>query len=254
MKITLIIPCYNERDRLNIGAIIDLSQVPELELLFVDDGSIDNTRELLNEIVAKSSQAHLIANKENCGKASSIQTGVLWLKERNYTGVISFLDADFATDPYEAIKIIRGNMSRETSHIFLFGSRVRVVGKSVKRKLIRLVCGRLFSWIVNFMTKLPIYDFQCGFKAFSSDLAYKLFEESFKTRWFFDTELFLRSRVVEGISFIEVPLDVWVDRDGSKLKPIDFVMTLPNLFLIYKHYRKLTKTSVQKSYKYTFIE
>ena len=102
------------------------------------------------------------------------------------------------------------------------------------------------------MTKLPVYDFQCGFKAFSSELAYQLFDESFKTRWFFDTELFMRSRMIQDVSFIEVPLDVWIDCAGSKLKPIDFVMTLPNLFLIYMYYRQANKFVMRKRFKYVF--
>ena len=96
------------------------------------------------------------------------------------------------------------------------------------------------------------YDFQCGFKAFSSELAYQLFDESFKTRWFFDTELFMRSRMIQDVSFIEVPLDVWIDCAGSKLKPIDFVMTLPNLFLIYMYYRQANKFAMRKRFKYVF--
>jgi glycosyltransferase involved in cell wall biosynthesis len=238
MKVVVIVPCYNEATRLDTTLSIWLSEEPNVELLFVDDGSVDDTKRIINALAKSNDDIHAISLNSNVGKGSAIRTGVQWLKSKNYEGVISYLDADFSTSPEEALSILKTNILDQSKKVFLFGSRIRIMGREIDRKLARHYAARVFATIVSSMLNMPVYDSQCGFKAFTSDIAYSLFETPFTTSWFFDVELFFRSKTIDGINYVEEPLQKWRDCPGSKLKAADFLLTIPQLLRIYLRYKK----------------
>jgi len=76
MKVVIIIPCYNEADRLDTNKFIDyLSQNSHLHFIFVDDGSTDNTNLIINQLIF--SLVSLLINETNKGKAESVRLGVI---------------------------------------------------------------------------------------------------------------------------------------------------------------------------------
>ena len=79
MKIVIIIPCYNEADRLDTNKFIDyLSKNTHLHFIFIDDGSTDNTNLIIKQIILKfNSLASLLINETNKGKAESVRLGVI---------------------------------------------------------------------------------------------------------------------------------------------------------------------------------
>ena len=79
MKVVIIIPCYNEAERLDTNSFIAyLSQNIHLHFIFVDDGSTDNTNLIIHQLISKfDSLVSLLINETNKGKAESVRLGVI---------------------------------------------------------------------------------------------------------------------------------------------------------------------------------
>ena len=242
MKIVIIIPCYNEADRLDTNKFLNyLSQNAHLHFIFVDDGSTDNTNLIINQIISKSnSLVSLLINETNKGKAESVRLGVIesYKMDPDYIG---FLDADLAT-PIEEIdnllKIIKQDKTKEV----VFASRIQLIGSEIKRNYFRHLIGRLFATCVALFLKIRIYDTQCGAKIFSRKICEVIFLKKFISPWLFDVELFARLINVYGkdktiqMSY-EHPVSKWIDIVGSKVKAIFFLKAPFELFKIVRHYK-----------------
>lgn len=235
----IIIPCYNEAKRIAITEFqnfIDHSN--EIDFCFVNDGSKDNTNDILNGLKNTSSRFKVIHLNKNVGKAEAIRQGVLQIvSSYNYIG---YLDADLST-PLSEIKRL-STMAKTGGKSFIMGSRIKLVGTKIERRLKRHLSGRIIAtFIDSFLLKLGIYDTQCGAKIIDSKLAKDIFNEAFQTKWLFDVELILRTKNKYGKAYcldniLEVPLLVWRDIGDSKITSID-IFKLPTDFLkIYKHY------------------
>ena len=242
MKVVIIIPCYNEANRLDANKFIDyLSQNTHLHFIFIDDGSTDNTNLIINQIISKfDSIVSLLINETNKGKAESVRLGVIESYKMN-PDYVGFLDADLAT-PIEEIdnllKIIKKDKTKEV----VFASRIQLIGNGIKRKFFRHFIGRIFATCVSLLLKIQIYDTQCGAKIFSKKICEAIFVERFISPWLFDVELFARLINIYGmkktieISF-EKPVRKWIDIDGSKVKPIFFLKAPFELLKIVRHYK-----------------
>ena len=242
MKVVIIIPCYNEADRLDTNNFIDyLSQNTHLHFIFVDDGSTDNTNLIIKQIILKfNSLASLLINETNKGKAESVRLGVIESYKMN-PDFIGFLDADLAA-PIEEIdnllKIIKKDKTKEV----VFASRIQLIGSEIKRNYFRHFFGRVFATVVSNILNLPVYDTQCGAKIFSRKICDDIFYEQFISPWLFDVELFARLLNVYGMErtiqmSYEHPVSKWVDIDGSKVKPIYFLKAPFELLKIVRHYK-----------------
>ena len=228
MKVVIIIPCYNEADRLDINKFIDyLSKNTHLHFIFIDDGSTDNTNLIIKQIILKfNSLASLLINKTNKGKAESVRLGVIESYKMN-PDFIGFLDADLSAPIGEIdnlLKIIKKDKTKEV----VFASRIQLIGSEIKRNYFRHFFGRVFATVVSNILNLPVYDTQCGAKIFSRKICDKIFYEQFISPWLFDVELFARLLNVYGMErtiqmSYEHPVSKWVDIDGSKVKPIYFL-------------------------------
>ena len=242
MKVVIIIPCYNEADRLDTNKFIDyLSKNTHLHFIFIDDGSTDNTNLIIKQIILKfNSLASLLINETNKGKAESVRLGVIESYKMN-PDFIGFLDADLAT-PIEEIdnllKIIKKDKTKEV----VFASRIQLIGSEIKRNYFRHFFGRVFATVVSNILNLPVYDTQCGAKIFSRKICDYIFYEQFISPWLFDVELFARLLNVYGMEktiqmSYEHPVSKWVDIDGSKVKLIYFIKAPFELLKIVRHYK-----------------
>jgi hypothetical protein len=114
------------------------------------------------------------------------------------------------------------------------------MGATVHRNGSRHYLGRIFSTFSSMILRMPVYDSQCGAKIFSSDL-HVLFTDSFLTRWLFDVELLARYRNVYGLEsalkqIIEVPVQSWSEKAGSKLR-FTYMLKVPfELLKIFRRY------------------
>ena len=242
MKVVIIIPCYNEADRLDTNKFIDyLSKNTHLHFIFIDDGSTDNTNLIIKQIILKfNSLASLLINETNKGKAESVRLGVIESYKMN-PDFIGFLDADLAAPIGEIdnlLKIIKKDKTKEV----VFASRIQLIGSEIKRNYFRHFFGRVFATVVSNILNLPVYDTQCGAKIFSRKICDDIFYEQFISPWLFDVELFARLLNVYGIErtiqmSYEHPVSKWVDIDGSKVKPIYFLKAPFELLKIVRHYK-----------------
>ncbi len=241
----VVIPCYNEARRLDVDAFTQYASSSEhVRLLFINDGSTDSTVEVLERMRAACPDSIEDRSLErNSGKAEAVRQGLLIAAERN-PAYVAFWDADLSTGLDEIETFRRILMERPDLHM-VFGSRVNLLGRKVRRKLIRHYLGRGFATLAAWALRLPIYDTQCGAKMFRcTDEMRRRLAEPFISRWIFDVELLARFVVgrrdtdlppAEEIIY-EQPLRAWYDVEGSNLKLRNFFTVARDFSLIYAKY------------------
>lgn len=216
-KTAIIIPCYNEAKRLDYKNIEHLVLNSDIDVFFANDGSKDNTVEVINSIVDKHRErCNLIDYHINSGKAATIYKAINQIHKQDKYDFIGYFDADFSTPASEIIKLV--NELDILKCEFLIGSRILLLNSGIKRKFFRHIIGRIITTVINFKFRLEIYDTQCGAKLFSKAIIPKAFNEPFYTSWLFDVEIFIRlqkqSLLIHGK---EIPICNWKDVAGSKL-------------------------------------
>jgi dolichyl-phosphate beta-glucosyltransferase len=240
-RTTIVVPCYNEEQRLQVAefkSFLDLN--PNLDLLFVDDGSRDGTFSILSSICENRQNATALKLPNNVGKAEAVRQGVLSAGQ-NGPDIVGFWDADLAT-PLSAIQPCLDILSRRPDLRVVLGSRLPLLGRRIERNSRRRVAAKAFSFVVNRLMPLRIRDTQCGAKLFRwSDDVQESFSRPFSVNWVFDIEVFLRLHSVwqsEWNQFVyEFPLDEWYEIGGSKLKPTDFVVAFREVTNLAWQYR-----------------
>ena len=217
-SVTLIIPCKDEAKRLETTVFLDaVREIPELSLLFVNDGSTDATGEILAYLVHASPAIAALHLPKNGGKAEAVRAGVSHLLAQDRTGLIGFWDADLAT-PLEDVRRFVAVFERDPSAEMVIGSRWPHLGASVERSGLRDLTGKLMKFLIRRVLSAPVYDTQCGAKVMTRELAEEVFARKFLSPWLFDVELFRRMgkrRILKGVK--ELPLDSWRDVEGSKM-------------------------------------
>jgi len=245
-KAGIVIPCYNEYERLDSQIIANyLSDKSDILLLFVDDGSSDKTKELLAEIKNKHATVECLFLPENKGKAEAVRLGMQRLMEMDIP-YIGYFDADFSTPLYYIDIFTKQLESTSSKYYMVMGSRVRRLGSEIHRKALRHVIGRIFATIASFTLKMPVYDTQCGAKIFSTPFAKKVFQRKFLSKWLFDVEIIARSIIELGHSktkksILEYPLEKWKDDGNSRIRFIDTLILPAALSKLHIAYHKRIK-------------
>ena len=224
-EVAVVIPCYNEAQRLPAEAIATfLRSHPSLAFVLVNDGSSDNTPRVLEELAAQSpDRINVVSLEKNHGKAEAVRQGILAALERP-PQFIGYWDADLAT-PLEEIERFRSILVDRPQLLLAMGSRVRLLGRHIERSAARHYLGRVFATCASLALAMPVYDTQCGAKLFRVTPEVRtIFEAPFRSRWIFDVELLARLRQACGGAKLdericEVPLESWRDVRGSKLRP-----------------------------------
>lgn len=241
----LVVPCYNEAERLPSAAILAwLTTAPAVRIIFVDDGSVDETLVVLKTLEQQlSDQVCVLPLTPNGGKAEAVRAGILYALQQFSPEFVGYWDADLATPlpaVEEFLKVLRSNPAIE----MVFGARVKLLGRHVERRPLRHYLGRIFATTVSNVLNLAIYDTQCGAKIFRvTPRTIGVFEEPFLSKWVFDVEIIARylrahggipAQLANGI--YEFPLEKWVDIAGSKVKPGDFFTALLDIARIRRRY------------------
>ncbi len=241
MRVCIVIPCYNEEKRLNASGLIDFIKQNDINFCLVNDGSKDNTIELLNIVREESEgKAEILNLKSNSGKAEAVRKAFLDILGKGKFDFIGYFDADLSAPLEEIFNLLQPFKIKD--YYFVFGSRVKIIGKEIIRKAYRHYLGRVFATAASFILQMPVYDTQCGAKIFNAKTVNGIFEERFVSKWFFDIEIFLRyirKYTLDNImrNILEVPLDRWEDKGGTKLKLWDFLRVPVELIRIKMKYR-----------------
>ncbi len=241
----IVVPCYNEEKRLDEKAFLAFADKnAECGILFVNDGSTDRTGEVLQKLSGSDSGSFAVHElASNSGKAEAVRQGIL--KALEFSPVyIGMWDADLAT-PLEAISQFTNILDIRPEVNLLTGARVKLLGRNIEREGFRHYLGRLSATLISFVLGIAVYDTQCGAKVFRVTGHTKdLFQEPFVSSWIFDVEIISRLIAAHrgGLSAApeqtiwEVPLETWVHKDGSKIRPADYFMALYDLFKIRQKY------------------
>jgi dolichyl-phosphate beta-glucosyltransferase len=243
-RVTIVVPCFNEQPRLDVEAFRAARlEGRELELVFVDDGSTDGTRRVLEEIrTRRAGPTTIVAQPANAGKAAAVRRGVLDAIARR-PDAVGFWDADLATPLSELAAFVHVLEHRPEVDVVV-GSRVKLMGRAIERRAWRHYLGRVFATAASVALALPIYDTQCGAKLFRvTPEVERAFEAPFLARWIFDVELLARilathpgGPVAAERSIYELPLERWADVHGSKVKPADVARAALDLARIRARY------------------
>lgn len=239
MKLSIVIPAYNEEKRvsktLNSISAYLIKQNYDYEIVVVNDGSKDNTAQVVRDLESKIPSLRLIDNKQNQGKGAVVTQGMLDAKGEYKL----FTDADNSTSVDQIEKMWPWF---EQGFDLVIGSRdVKGAVLDPPQKLIRkVILGDSFKLIRKLILGLwSIQDTQCGFKGFSARAAEDIFSKV-KTKGFnFDVEsLVLAKRL--GYKIKEVPIR-WVNDLESKVK-------IKHIFKMFSDMLKLRKDLILGKY------
>ncbi|MCK5421755.1 MAG: glycosyltransferase family 2 protein [Deltaproteobacteria bacterium] len=160
--ISVVIPLYNEEKslaELHNRIILSLQSLSSnYELIFVDDGSTDNSFSVIRDLHKKDDRVKAIRFRKNFGKASALSAG---FKEAEGTTIIT-IDADLQDLPEEIPTLIK---KMDEGYDL-------VSGWKFKRKdpLLRRIASRLFNFVTSFYTGVKIHDFNCGLKSYRREV------------------------------------------------------------------------------------
>lgn len=244
-KALVVIPCYNEADRLPVESFVRFSVEHDgFAFLFVNDGSTDATGEVIDGLVRRNPKAfHSLALPRNLGKGEAVRHGILEAVKAD-PEYVGFWDADLSTPLAEVVRLtdLYGAMPGK---LMLAGARVKMMGRTIERRAARHYLGRLFATAASYLLNIEMYDTQCGAKLFRcSPSTTSLFESPFHSRWLFDLELILRMRAqaaahgggaLESLIY-EVPLNTWRDVAGSRVSQAYFLWAVFDLLSLRLRY------------------
>ena len=244
VHVIVVVPCYNEEHRLPVQAFRDFrSGDARVEFCFVDDGSRDGTHALLQSLAKEDpSRFTVLKLEKNSGKAEAVRRGIVHAAERT-PDFVGFWDADLATPLSELPSFFEIFRSRPEIDM-VFAARVRLLGRDISRRPARHYFGRVGATLISSSLGLAVYDTQCGAKLFRvTDDVRALFDRPFLSRWIFDVEIVARyvqrrGRDAAARAIYELPIKVWHDVKGSKVRSLDFLRALKDLLKIHRAYRR----------------
>ncbi len=164
MRISIVIPVLNEAESLQqlYQEILQHSQGHDLEIIFIDDGSIDKSFEIMQNLASQDNRVRVVRFRRNFGKAAALQTGFSQAKGE----VIFTMDADLQDNPSEIPKFIA---KLEEGYDLVSGWK-----RKRHDPLHKTLPSRLFNYVTARTFKLKLRDYNCGFKAYRHPLEKEL--------------------------------------------------------------------------------
>jgi len=213
---SIVLPAYNESERIaaTLGKIFSYAERNgwKCEVIVVNDGSNDDTAQIVRQYAAQRPNLRLLDNPGNRGKGYSVRNGML----HAHGDIVLFSDADLSSPIAEAEKLLSAIKSGADVAI---GSRWLKTELQIQRQpLYRQLFGRIFNLLLRMVLGLRFKDTQCGFKAFTRDAARCLFPLQRIERWAFDPELLYLAKRFR-LSVREVPVE-WSHREGTRIHPL----------------------------------
>ena len=246
----VVIPCYNEEKRLLSKEFLNfIEKHSGYHLCFVNDGSKDNTLEVLKNL-QKNREDYITVYDcaKNGGKAEAVRQGMLHMAKHEDLDYIGFLDADLSTDLSDFDDLV--STIENSNYKIVSGSRISRMGADITKESARKVISLSINYIIRKILSMDFKDTQCGAKIFHKDVIEISFKEKFVTQWIFDVEIFKRITQHFGLEkakqiLCEKPLKRWIHADGSKLSMKDsfkIIFQLGQIAWMYRN-KKNSKTA-----------
>jgi glycosyltransferase involved in cell wall biosynthesis len=179
MKLSIVIPVYNEIATIRqLYAAVQAVQLDK-EIIIIDDGSTDGTREILKQLTSENTKVFL--HDKNMGKGAALRTGF-----KQTTGdIIVIQDADLEYDPQQYNKLIQPILDGKADVVY--GSRFATGDYHRVHYFWHMVGNKLLTLLSNMMTNLCLTDMETCYKAFRSELLERITIE--ESRFGFEPEI-----------------------------------------------------------------
>lgn len=215
-EISIVIPAYNEAHRLpatldRIERYLQQAGTPA-EVIVSDDGSRDDTADVVRRHAARWPQLRLVMAERNGGKGAAVRLGMADARGRFRI----FSDADLSVPIDDMEKLLRP--LRSGAGVAIASRALRASEVQVHQPWYRETMGKIFNKLVRIFVLGGVKDTQCGFKAFSAEVAERVFP-ALQTRGFgFDVEVLYRAQHA-GYTIVEVPTR-WINSPQSRVHPV----------------------------------
>jgi cellulose synthase/poly-beta-1,6-N-acetylglucosamine synthase-like glycosyltransferase len=218
--LSIVIPAYNEEHRLpyslaRLRAYVHQRQV-SCEVIVVDDGSTDATRDLVRDWMGRWPELRLVEG-EHRGKGGAVRAGVIAARG----AYVALADADFSM-PVEEFE--RFSVSALGPYDIAIGSREARGAVRYDEPRYRKLMSRVFNLLVRLVLLRGVRDTQCGFKFLRREVALDLCLDQTIDGWGFDMELLFIARR-RGYTVREVPI-TWRYATGSRVRPVRATLAL----------------------------
>lgn len=239
----LVIPCYNEVQRFPVDLWRKIiSNNSNWGWYFVDDGSGDHTTQILEQL-SDFENVRILRLQINVGKAEAVRRGMIEaVSDFPTVAWVGYIDSDGAFSNEDVSRLLKLAHSEDfRSFHAILGSRVKLGGREIKRRIQRHVLGRVLATLIGILWKGSPYDMQSGFKVFvNSKRLQNAIKTPFYSKWFLDLEIFIR---ISNGDFLEIryweePLMFWQDVENSKLNPSQIFRAVKDFLTIAVFYRR----------------
>ena len=226
MKISIIIPCYNEEKTIqNITEKVLKFNLYEKEILIIDDGSVDKSREIIKKLASENSVIKYFFLEKNLGKGGALSKGFFEASG----DIILTQDADLEYDPSDYPKLLKP--FEDTDADIVYGSRF-LGGDYVRLHFFwHFLANKLLTLATNIVTNLNMSDMETGYKVFKSSAikSIDIKEKSFGVEPEITVKLAKKNFV-----FYEVPIS-YRGRSYAEGKKITLKDAFVALFCIFKY-------------------
>jgi hypothetical protein len=202
MKISIVLPAYNEAKRLR-GAVEEVIKAAEktgydFEIIIAEDGSKDGTDRIAAELAASNPRIKHLHSDERLGRGRALMNAF----SKASGDVVVYMDVDLATDLSHLKELVDAIIVE--GYDFSTGSRLMKESQT-DRPAKREIASRGYNFLVRLFLGSKLHDHQCGFKAFRRDLILELGKEVRDNHWFWDTEVLVLAQK-RGYRVKEIPV------------------------------------------------
>lgn len=225
---SVIVPVYSQAKKISssltkIREVLNLT-LQSYELVVINDGSIDNTDEILQKEKRSDPHLQVISHKSNQGKGAAVRTGIMCSRGKN----ILFIDSDLDILPTAINTALQ--LLKECD--LVIGSKRHPLSKVVASKY-RKFLSRFFNCIVRIIVGIKLKDTQSGIKAGNGDALRKIFEIMLVKRYAFDVELLTIAKLL-NLRIKELPIEVKL---GNNFKISEIIKMLRDVAAVSYRFR-----------------
>jgi glycosyltransferase involved in cell wall biosynthesis len=203
IDVSVILPAYNEDGSIEgcyrqVVGVLDREDI-SFEILFIDDGSTDDTWDQISAISAKDSRVRALRHRRNFGKASALANGFAYARGE----IMVTCDADMQYDPNDIVRLVD-----KVNEGYDVVSAYKVIRRD---PLSKRLPSKFFNWFVRSTTGVPLHDFNAGLKAYRHEAADELIRYGYGELHRFFAVIAAR----KGFRVAEVPVESCYRTNGK---------------------------------------